>query len=453
MRQSLTAITMCFTALLASVTISDAAWAKEDWTVRGSVFVAHQMPDMRVRIAQESPLVGIQVKVSARAKVAGVWGTWNSWGVVRTDAQGRYSVSKNKGSGKRQFKVEVKFDSDKLEIRHETSTASATKVKWYEISHDGQDYDPGVIDLGKDVFRAGATLALDDAEPRAHAEIWVVANLAIDKVASLGSEYAFKNKVKIKYPHNSEVISDNVESSYCNPVTRVVYIFQSNDGQRDHFNTDTIWHEMAHVWAYDHCSGELGLAWQLFADGSTHDDQEKPFVAFHEGFADHFAENMKEQILNLSQPKPFNRDHLKSLGLTNLTKLERRDTGWTHVFRALQLEDIHTYDFNATPGSSVRSADPSTYQGKFSQVRPLTFKNTLTIFLADPGAGHPKDINKDEMTIHAFLHRAADILKKFDSDRVDDWKDVLDPSKTTQPVDVFTNGLKVQGNFTPRKRQ
>ena len=55
---------------------------------------------------------------------------------------------------------------------------------------------------------------------------------------------------------------------------------------------------MAHIWAYQHSRSELKLVGELLKDQSTHDLQEKPFVAFHEGFATFLAARLEFLILN-----------------------------------------------------------------------------------------------------------------------------------------------------------
>jgi hypothetical protein len=106
------------------------AYAQCAYTVDGTIRVEHQLSELRA-LGATSPLEGIQVRVQSRSRVLGVWGTWATWDVDVTDADGWFSLTRSMGCGAHQVRVHVKFQDDDLEIRHEHSTSSTTKVLWY----------------------------------------------------------------------------------------------------------------------------------------------------------------------------------------------------------------------------------------------------------------------------------------------------------------------------------
>ena len=102
------------------------------------------------------------IKVSARSKVLSGWGWWNSWGQVTTKADGSFTVSENHGGDRRQFKVEVLFDSDRLRLKEGQETSirldghgfpldvefDLTDKDWFEVHDDENDGAPTVARPG-----------------------------------------------------------------------------------------------------------------------------------------------------------------------------------------------------------------------------------------------------------------------------------------------------------------
>ena len=182
----------------------------ERWTVTGKVVVDHILPELTEMLGSRSGLNGIQVKVSARSKVPVVgWGTWNAWDTVVTASDGSFRVSKELGSDRRQFKVQILFDSSKLRIKEGKETKfelggdgfpidvdlDLTDKDWHEV-HNDKDRDTerkaGLHDLGD--IRVTASVV------RKHADAWILYNKAIDLMESYGAEYIFKGKIVVKYP-------------------------------------------------------------------------------------------------------------------------------------------------------------------------------------------------------------------------------------------------------------
>lgn len=405
------------------------------WTVKGKVAVEHQLSELMEKFDTKSYLKGIKVKVSAKEKVLGTWGSYNSWGELTTNADGEYSVTEEKNCDDRRFKVEVKFQDSDLEVRHEHSTSNLfVDVKWYTIIDDNE-MSSGTVDFGDRAFSANGANDLNDFEARRHADIWKLYQLAIEHMKSMGSEFAFKGQVAVKYPHNG-ITGDSVEASYANPTTKKIYIVKNS--QRDNFTVPTLLHELGHRYFYDHMSGEICLTETLLLKGATHGLVDDHCAAFSEGVAEYWKDMMREALFGKSEVLPFSRHHLASGGqgtpLTNLSLMQRHDDGWLSVFHTITLDKIHKYDFGTSTSGSTRVTEkPSSPFGCDSP--SIGLKEVLKVFNEASDAGFPKKLLRNETTISAFLARVNGILGTFSQDHEDLYKDLVNPSKTVQPSD------------------
>lgn len=437
------------------------------WTVSGTVKVQSQEPELITKFGAQIPLKGIKVKISGATI-----GWFDEWGTVTTDANGKFSLTVQKGCDDRKFKIEVKFQSDEVEVRHEHSTSDLlTDVKWYTIMQDDdRRRSPGNIQILPTIFDAGKPQDLSNSEARSHADVWIITNTLRDHIAGYGPKFKFLNQTAIKYPHNG-IASDAVEASYSNPITQVVYIFKSNDGTEDHLNVRTVMHELMHTWAYQHVSGELDLATNLIFTGSTHCANEKEHISFHEAFAEFSMERLYEEIYGQKHTLPYNRDALKE-GLScegsvdrinTLRDMEIHEFGWMSLFRMLTTKDLHKYTY----GGEASSSDPDPYHTSNASVfitlssnqnstgcsspLDLTLKDILNVFLPHSSKGFNDNLKKSEMNFDDFMHRAAKILAFEDKEA--GLKNLLDPSKTTEPRDELCGILtpvRITSPITPR---
>lgn len=414
-----------------------------DWTVKGKLAVEHRLDALKNAYGS-SALENVQVKVSAKHKVAGVWGTWNDWPIVRTKADGSWSVTQDKNCADRRFKIEVKFDDDTVEVRHHTSTSSLTKVLWYTILDESSgDHDDGTVDFGTKTFRASGAHDLDDDEAWSHADIWVLYHLAAEKAASFGSAYAFTTKIKVKYPHNSDIAPDSAESSYANPTTKVIYIFRANDGSPDHFNASSFLHELGHIWAYNHTTGEICLTETLVTTFNTHGTVGDSCVAFHEGWAEYFSHEMDRALFGGTKELPYARPELIDRGLSTTSKVEHNDDGWTSVFHALSTPTLHRYEFGTATSSTPSDRITATAGTGFGCSSPnISFKDVMSVFNA--GNGYDK-LARADTTITKFFERAAARLSNLSDDDSDSLVRLINPASTVQPRDEFC------GELTPSK--
>jgi hypothetical protein len=240
-----------FAIILASVLYGPLAFAaQQQWTVTGQIVADNVLPELAEMSGDRSGVAGITVKVSARSKILTGWGTWNSWGNLTTDANGNFRVSETHGGDRRQFKVEILFDSPKLRIKEGQESDIITFDKqgfpininidlsakdWHEVLNDkdgsaSNGRNAGVINLG--------AINLTRTVVKEHASIWALYNKVFDLFQGYGPGYAFQKKVSIKYPMRLGSIS------YANPLNNNVYI----DGGA--LDSGTLIHELMHVWEY-----------------------------------------------------------------------------------------------------------------------------------------------------------------------------------------------------------
>ena len=277
------------TALLAfSLVHSSSLRADERWTVKGKITAEHVLPELKEAFGTSDGVGGVTVRVSARSNVLGFWGTWNSWGDIKTGPAGSFEVSETHNGDLRQFKVEILFDSDKLRIKEGQETYikfdshgfpldvafDLTDKDWHEVLNDSNrnGRKAGVIDLGD--------IKITRELVKKHADLWLLYNKAFGVFRGYGADYAFKNKVVVKYPMG---IGDNASdsSSYSNPLNGVIYV------KENQFTTGTLLHELMHQWTYERSTGEDAMVWQLAKHQSTHQPRENTtFVPFNEGFAE-----------------------------------------------------------------------------------------------------------------------------------------------------------------------
>jgi hypothetical protein len=411
-----------------------------DWKVSGKISSLNLLPELQTKFGSKSYLDNLEVKVSAKEKVFGIWGTWNAWDVVRSNSSGSFTASNSKNCDQRRFKVEVRFNDDDLEIHWAKSTQILTKdVLWYTVLDETSGEHPaGPVNLGEFTFGSNK-LDLNDYDAHHHADIWQAYHMVIEHFKGMGSEYAFKSKIKIKYPNDSALVGA-AEDSYANPITKHIYI--NKDAGGDQFKLNTIYHELFHVWVYDHFSGEGCLTETLLINGNTHGLVNDPCVAFSEGAAEWGMGQLEQVLFGITPELPFSRQYLKSKGATNLSLVQRLDEGWQSLLSTITLPELSKYNFNTTGTHiSFQSPAPSGCSNPSNG-----FRKVLNVFLENPDKGFKALLSRNETTMDSFLTRSNAILDNFGTNSVSDllvqnlYLDLIDPSKTTQPSNVLCGG-------------
>lgn len=445
---------------------------KDTWTVSGNIMLQHNDSIIGKAFPSIVPLKGVQVKVSAREKLVGVWGPFNSWETVTTDSNGAFKVTKEKDKSDRQFKIEVLFKDDSLKIYPEndgliskvTETITdqtgwaidkledaiqqlleqtsriAFDVKWFKVvdeDKNDKDHKQGTVNFGNLVFGGSNNAELNDLFAKRHATVWFVIKQVFDVFNSFDTNCKFLDKktIALKYPHDNKWISDKVEAPYSDPYNYVIFVVKNK--LDDWFTVDTILHELMHIWAYQHCSGEKSMAWQLLIHNGTHDAiQKRSFVAFHEGFAEWANITLKQMIFAASSDTglPFSRTYLKSKKVKNESEIDKSEYGWISLLNILMTPDLHLYNFNSTTDYAEKLSSVAIPKGHVCSSPALKFEDILTVFCEHESKGYKKVLDKNEMNLDDFLNRAKNILN-LTSGQTTAVKNLLDPSKKNAAVD------------------
>ncbi len=456
--------------------------AQVGWTLRGRVLVEHLFQELTDTYGATSPLAGFRVRVQARQRVAGVWGSWKKWDdvIINEDDAGAFQVSKIKSHHNRRFRVQVQFKSADLVIfgAHRTLLRQVSRAlrlrtlrslgaelvldqllqhftrlpyqaDWHTIHVDrtGNGRRAGVIDLGDLTFEANAPNDLGDRVAHRQAELWFLYSRVMALFEGLGQDYRFKKKIAVKYPHNNPLLGDRIEASYANPENHMVYIVE-NSVWDDYARIDYMLHEIMHIWAYQHSRREKGMAWQLIIHGDTHGLQNRTWVAFHEGFAEWGYHQVYRRLFGRNptiaaagttdiQSRPFKRSDLISrYGLSSLEQVDRHEWGWVSILNLLTTPDLVNYTFNgngryiartrARPNRALVCDDPA-----------LAFTDVLRLFITNRRSGAARQLGRSEMNLAGFLQRAVAVVPQFDRTARTAVLSLLDPAQNTMPRDLL----------------
>lgn len=443
------------TLFLTLLFLNPLAKAAEQWTVTGKIKVAHLMPELKEAFGSSNGLAGIQVRLHARSNVLGAWGTWNSWGVVRTGADGGFRFSEEHGSDRRQFKIEILFDSDALRIKEGQETSIGLNNQGFPIDIDfdltdkdwhliHNDEDKGVQDGRKAGLTNLGDVMINRTVVKKHADIWFLYNKIFSKMNSFGNDFSFGKKITLKYPMG---VGNNASSSasYCNPLNNNIYL------KEDHFNASTATHELFHAWAYFHSTGEDGMVWQLAKHQTTHQARENTtFVAFHEGFAEWASYKVLEEITdgrlkNFIQSSGFDKPHFPlnrnfigaalSSSERFLANVDCTERGWHSLFNILTYDALGSCNFNES-SSTIFALRVENVSCPNAALR-YSLKQVLSVFMKNTNQGLNSELKREEMNFGSFLNRAKAILPGFTEEKMKQVKVYLDPNAKENPRDFY----------------
>ena len=267
--------TLRLLALVFTLGLPTAAHAADcTWSVSGKLAVYDTETGSSAALR---PLVGVSVQVAATTFS---WGAFTVWDTVETDHTGRFVFTERKSCADRRFRVWAKFDNADLQVMN------GDGGEWMLLRDDpsaGFTRHRPSIDLGTFTYQYGAAGLFGSPRTVRRAIAWSVATRLMDWLEARDPWLAFGRKLHIKYPANTAS-----KSSWA--AIDTVYI-HGND-RDDHWDVLTLMHEIGHIWNYDHNSGVTNWLSAVLWDFSTHGAQEHPSIAFHEGFAEFFAEEM-----------------------------------------------------------------------------------------------------------------------------------------------------------------
>ncbi len=385
------------------------------------------------------PLAGITVEIHG----ANVGRLYDSWGKVYTDSEGNFSLKKVKSKSKRHFKVRVRFeDREKMLSINTPLLGGGLTSDWYQVFETNDTTDGPKVNIGTKTFseHAAGDLGKDDNVKRAHMFYWV--KTGMDALKSHGGGIEFTNPINVAYPAN--VISGQ---SYANGVTRTAYIHRN--ATTDHGNVDTVWHEVMHLWNYQHNTGTSNWIQAAMSGKDTHEFQEKAATAFHEGSSEWGKDALMSELFGRKAVLPANRFSLAQNGLNSFETLERNDDGVTHALHLLITQPVWAYKFGTSTEeiSSVSTGGHGNFTAAVQGTQPpnmpsrpnVTMFDVLKVFL---GGQHPNwptawQVGTMDNGLNVFFKRAADILPNFnDTERVM-LIEMLTSGQTTEPRDFL----------------
>lgn len=412
-------------------------------------------------LAADTPLAGAKVRVSTSWSGLGVFDVWSE---KTLGSDGSFSFSKTwtgafDCSFKRDYKVDVSFEDSELEIG--TSP-------WYTVKQDsGSARSAGTHNLGTLRFKDGAAKDAGDDDARIAAETWVVVHRAIDLLQSEGVGYT--SKITVHNPNRTVTswMPDGMEGSYADPGGSMTAYIDDDASQK----VGTILHEIGHLWAYQHSTGEECLTDAWWADLSTHDATETSCVAFHEGFAAYFGDMLsweldQADLLNGSAeyPAAFNREGISNLSdyfsgadfadIDNLSGVQTSEFGWMHAFRVLDQKQLGAAVFStldvAIDIDGDGSADPfvgsatGTGTGTGTIALPAgtvisgsTCDRAPNLDLFDVLNVFGSSFNSSSPTVESLLSRADSRLTDFDATDASNYKTLIDPAKSSEPSSMY----------------
>lgn len=390
------------------------------------------------------PICGVEVRVQASASV----GSWTSWGTTTSQADGSFSLTTTRRDDARLFRAQIRLKGDDLQVRWGSLEAnlvaslvpSAHNSPWITVWESSHTRRPPTVAVPEVHFAEGASGELGGDFYRS-AVTWYLTRSLMDRLLAEDSWIAFKHKINVIYP--GPTISHD---PYANGVYRSVYI------PKPTWTVDTVLHEVMHLWNYQHNHGTTN--WLFAVCGSTVSDQEQPYVAFHEGFADYAMEDILHQIWGFPKILPENRrvmsvNYATTRGALDL--LERNHRGVIGALHLLTAQNIYSLDFGTRdePFVGYTAQRLPLQKGRKCPTPPnLIFWDVLKVFRADPDAGWPRDweVGRASYGVFRFFQRASDILgTRFDADSLALYLSLLDATSTAQPRDRCQLNIRLPG--------
>jgi hypothetical protein len=391
-------------------------------------------------VLSSRPLAGVEVEVSASN-----FGIYDSWGTVRTNADGYFTLRKEKDGSKRKIKVKVRFADGDLEVNAGLLANPGDFISpAIEVFEHRHEVEGPTIDVGTRCFKSGANGELGEIDHIRRAIAWYVCKKLITTLKEKDSYFAFNDKIKVIYP--AKVASG---IPYANGITRCAYI------QSGWWDIQTVLHEVMHLWNYDHNHGTANWFGAVFCpvDLNTHGQAERRPIAFHEGFAE-FAS--WELLYELWGPKvqsgstrvkklPYSRYALvNELHLDTIDEVEQNDKGVHSALSLLAAESLYTLKLGTKNSRTDNDPEPDEVDitGHACPVSPgVTIWDVLKVFQANASKGLTTEwqVGNNDYGVRKFIERAETVLSKLDDATKDLMLSLIDPSSTVQPQSRCTS--------------
>lgn len=359
--------------------IGGSEMARQTWSVTGHLKVKESET---TGSTTTRPLDNVEVRLEG-SKLFSSTG-FKSWGETRTDENGFFEIEALKDKTARHLKLECRFKDTSLEIGRPWANALATgglDGNYNTVWRSPDKTKDNEWSVGSLVFESGGRHDLGNREVRKHATWWFALKELLAALHRLGSWYDFNGRIHVAYPE--AVVTG---ASWAEDITTTAHILQNSS--QDHGNIETVLHEVMHLWNYHHNVGTVNWALAACGPNGTHDQQENPNVAFHEGFAEFGAHAILHELWGQSLPTPMSPAALRTRGLSTLAEVERNDDGVETGLYAL-----------------VGSDNPAN----------LDFWDLLTVFKANAAKGWPKEweVGNADYGLLRFYAKTADMHPSF----------------------------------------
>jgi hypothetical protein len=401
---------------------------KESISVSGQILVrsTRTLSAPCSAIPARLPLKGVAVKVEYQQGV----GLWRDLGETTTAADGRFTVSSAERPRDRSFRVKVRLKSADLSVR------SHVNADWDSVYQQNSTSQGGLVGLtlvfgGRAASANGARSELDDEKNRERAELWALARQLLDRLDALGQPFG----QRLIRPFRVEIVSPAAsDESWAGPARRDVHIVPKA-------TINAIFHEIMHIWAYDHTrflfGGQAGLIGSAVSGLSTHEPSEKTSTAFHEGFASFAAAQMLTETFGCGIPRPLNRLGLVRSQVFSLADVAHSDDGWRSVFATLTTPNLHEFSFGAAGDNGASFiqpiVDPPPGDSPFT-----SFQSILGLFGAADVDGAKRRMDRGDMrSVEAFLDRVIAVFRGKFVGTKDQYLRLFDPGETVEPAELF----------------
>lgn len=411
--------------------------------------------DNTVRRIRPTPLAGIELRAfGCKQPDSGEAPIWKKWAEGRTDDDGRYTLEASRAEGYRyRIRIEARFHGDDLRVWGE----AGEKRDWM-LLHEDSDYtreeDRDIPPTNFSPFSDDPTLG--DTDNIVRGIFWFAGRRLVRLLAGRNQFLAFTGRVNVKWP--------------AHPITGTSYAAKitKREAHVSHNVVDsekiiTLFHEMMHIWNYDHNDG-MTKWWKAFTgprwriDGATDGDQEWPNIAFHEAFAEFAAEQFMTLLFGTTRQRPYRRPWLNrtffkaSRPQSGLAQAERNYFAVQSALNGLTHPDFMTFHFGvAGDGSSTSQSTVSAAEDVVSipgRLRPqppgYSIFNILRAFQKQPDAGYQTDwfAGNKYSGIRDFLVRLQKVAPLTGAPRLSDdmiglIEQVIDPVGTTEPQDLW----------------
>jgi len=379
-------------------------------------------------------LAGVRYEISTSTIRRGGWKKIRSG---FAGSNGGFSYDWNAPNEKhRRFRVRIYFDDDRLTVRPwrllstEAKPLRSVDTPAYLVHRDDEFRDSGPdADFG-DLVITESDGPFDMGRKRVYrqAVIWYVMRTAQDALEGQDPWLGFNKRLRVICPADTHTWAGG----------NTVHLTPK------YFNVNTLVHEAMHIWNYQHNHGTTN--W-LCSMGKTHGRQEKPNIAFHEGFASWAAQEIVTLLWRndaIKSQRPYNRKWLyDEHRLADLAELERNDDGVASALRLLTWPAAYRLRFGTSeiaPGGEPRTAqllEESDVVGLDCASPPdFSVWELLSVFRADPDRGWAKDweVGRGGYGLRRFYHRVSDYYP----DRFDDatrraFLRVLNPASVDEP--------------------